>query len=469
MKTILITCFHPLISRNILSTDVIPLLIREGDVRAVIVSPEYRTPYLSGAFGGERVIVEGVPVEEKARPRWSSLFQRLARAMLDTETMRLKASAKLHLDGRWGYYCFVSLPLAFLGHSRLMRKYFRRVDLALNGASPYARFFDTYLPDLVFSTDVQNEYDLLFMREAKRRGIRVVSMVRSWDNLSQWGLIRHIPDQLLVPAEFVREEAVRYHDVAPETITVVGIPHYDPYFRREAGSRDAFFRSVGLNPSKKLIVYAPVDDRRMRANELTRTWMENDLDRFMLEILSNLDANIWVRFPPNTPVTIGDFKPPPHMVFERPGVEHAGRGVMERDMRPEDDIRLRNLLAACDLLIAGPSTMAIDAAIFDKPVILVNFTPTPRDFWHGIIEYRYNHVQWLLGSGGTRVVKSRQELEEWIRRYLDDPSRDRGGREELVRQLCFRPDGRASERSAVALLGFLRRPSEPRYNPALAL
>src|SRR3989344_1594476 len=103
--------------------------------------------------------------------------------------------------------------------------------------------------------------------------------------------------------------------------TVVGIPHYDPYFRREAGSRDAFFRSVGLNPSKKLIVYAPVDDRRMRANELTRTWMENDLDRHILEILAGMDANIWVRFPPNTPVTIGDFKPPPHMVFERPGGE----------------------------------------------------------------------------------------------------------------------------------------------------
>lgn len=445
MKTILITCFHPLISRNILASGVIPLLLRERDTRVVITAPEYRAPYLAKQFGSERVMVRGVPVEERARPAWSPVFQRLSRAMLDTGTMRLKAGAKRHLDGRWGYYYFVFLPLAMLGHSRLARKCLRVFDRTLNAASPYAPVFDEYRPDLVFSTDVQNEYDLLVMREARRRGIPVVSQVRSWDNLSQWGLIRHIPDELLVPAEFVREEAIRYHDVPSDAITVVGVPHYDAYFRREAESREGFFRARGLDPSKKLIVYAPVDDRRMRANELIRTWMENDLDRYIIKILAELDVNIWVRFPPNTPVSIGDFTPPPHMIFDRPGVSHSERGVVERDMQPEDDTLLRDLLAACDLLIAGPSTMAIDAAIFDKPVILINFTPTPRDFWHSIIEYCFNHIQKLLASGGARVVRSREELLEWIRRYLTDPRLDREGRARLVRELCCATDGRSSE------------------------
>ncbi|MBI4132322.1 MAG: CDP-glycerol glycerophosphotransferase family protein [Candidatus Sungbacteria bacterium] len=372
--------------------------------------------------------------------------------MLNTDTMRLKARAKLKLDGRWGYYFFLFRPLIAIGASRLMRSFIRSLDRWLSDTSCYTAVFDAYTPNLVFSTDVQNEYDLLVMREAKRRGIPIVSKVRSWDNLTQWGLIRHIPDQLLVPTATARDEAIRYHDVSSEAITVVGVPHYDPYFRHEAVSREAFFKTTGLNPSKQLIMYAPVDDRRMRANDLTRTWMQNDLDRYILEVLAAMDANIWVRFSPNIPVTIGDFQTPPHMILDRPGVEHGSADITNQDLSPEDDKRLRDVLRWCDLVITGPSTIAIDAAIFDKPVILVNFTPTPRDFWHGIIEYRYNHIVHLVSSGGVRVVESRAELDHWIGRYLQDPSLDREGRRRLVREQCTYTDGCSSTLVAGVLL-----------------
>jgi len=450
MKTILITCFHPLISRNILSSNLMKFLLESGNIRIVIAAPEYRVPYLEEMCARVGVFVVGVPTKAPVRSVAGSFFKRLSRTLLDTKTTRLKAEAKLNLDHACLYYYAFFLPLSLLSRLSGIRATVRWFDFRLSPGG-YPEVFDRFKPDLLYSTDVQNEYDLLFMREARNRKVSVVSQVRSWDNLTQWGLIRIIPDLLLVPSHFVADEAVRYHDVPKSKAAVVGYPHYDPYFRLETDSRETFFESEGLDPTKKLIVFAPIDDRRMRANELTRTWMKNDLDEYLLRTLADIHENILVRFPPNTPVTIGNFTPPPHMHFDRPGVDLASGDIIDRDVSPEDDKRLRNILRWADVLVSGPSTMAIDAAIFDTPVILVNFVPTPRNFWHTIIEYGYNHIVNLVSSGGVHVARSREDFEEAIRRYLSDRSFDQSGRKQLVREQCSITSGGSSEAVASAL------------------
>ena len=60
MKTIFITCFTGLITRNILSTDAFDLLRVHPDLRIVIIAPESRAAILRREYGVPSVSVAAV-------------------------------------------------------------------------------------------------------------------------------------------------------------------------------------------------------------------------------------------------------------------------------------------------------------------------------------------------------------------------------------------------------------------------
>ena len=88
MKTIFITNFHLIISRNILATDILRIL-RENDTRVVIIVPEQKKEYFQKTYGGENVIVEGIKANQPSRSKTGLVFKRLSHAMLNTESVRL--------------------------------------------------------------------------------------------------------------------------------------------------------------------------------------------------------------------------------------------------------------------------------------------------------------------------------------------------------------------------------------------
>ena len=45
----------------------------------------------------------------------------------------------------------------------------------------------------------------------------------------------------------------------------------------------------------------------------------------------------------------------------------------DRDLSHKDDVRLADSLYYSDVVISGPSTIMIDGAVFNKPIILINF------------------------------------------------------------------------------------------------
>ena len=140
------------------------------------------------------------------------------------------------------------------------------------------------------------------------------------------------------------------------------------------------------------------------------------------------------------------------MVFDRPGYGFDPKRIDDQELAPEDDTRFVNELAACDLVVAGPSTVVIDAAFFNKPIILVDFYPRPVKPDERIYEYGAEHILNILATGGCRRVQSREAFLQAIQEYLVNPATDRSGRERIVREQCGRTDGRASERMVARLL-----------------
>lgn len=95
-----------------------------------------------------------------------------------------------------------------------------------------------------------------FLLAAKALGRRTMLLVHSWDNLTNKGLIRVIPDRVLVWNEAQKNEAIEMHGVPGDRIVVTGAQCYDIWYSmRPKESRDEFCRRVGLDPYRPYILY----------------------------------------------------------------------------------------------------------------------------------------------------------------------------------------------------------------------
>ena len=79
-KTIFITSFHVLVSRNILASPFFDLLKKDG-WKIVVVMPEKKREYFEREFGGENVFIEGV---KNTLGRADDFFKDIALAAIRT-------------------------------------------------------------------------------------------------------------------------------------------------------------------------------------------------------------------------------------------------------------------------------------------------------------------------------------------------------------------------------------------------
>lgn len=440
MKTIFITCFQGFVSRNILSTDVFSILKSNSDIRIVIFASESRVETLRKEFGGHNVVIEGVPVSSelrRVRERWMWV---LATNLLRTRTRSIQRWSKFARDKNLVDYLF-SVFVSNCGRFRKARDFYRFIAARLVLGSDFEKFFDIYKPDLLFAADVFTLQDVKMMRVASRRGVCVVGMVRSWDNVTSKTLLSHIPDYMIVNSEHVKDEISRLGDMPRERIFAVGIPHYDRYVDSECVPRSTFLKANGLDPERRVVLFATPGDKYLQNNPLTPV---------VLETLKDVDATIFVRLPVVGRDELGSYMAPKNVVFDNPGMYP---NFTEAHLTKEADLHLANCLNASDIVITWASTMIVDAAVFNKPTILIGFDASPRPYHESIVQYYdYDHHKFALESGGVRLVKNPEELVYWVQQYLADPRRDSEGRKKIVEEYYGKFDRKAGERLGNFLL-----------------
>ena len=443
MKTIFITSFHGHISRNILATDVVPLLKKHKEIRIVILVPAYKVDYFRNNFAGENVIIEGVNLHQASKTALGLLFKRLGVFLFDSNTTRIKRYYDLYHHKKRLHFLFFSAA-ALIGHSFLIRKIVRYLDFHFCPKGFFIPLINKYSPAMIFSTDIQNENDVSLMQDARTKGIPILGMVRSWDNMTQ-RTCRIFPDRLLVGSVTVKDEVLKFHRYSEEKIIIVGNPHYDRYLRAPLTPKEKFFKNLGLNPSRRLIFYNPIGDPIIHFN---------DADKYIMKILGEIDAQILVRLPTNLPVNLDNFSTPKNMIIDRPGFSFKKDDMRSQEITKEDDDRLIDSLYYSDVVISGPSTVCLDAALLDKPIITVDFYPTQRHFFDGVYAYQYEHMKKLLATQGVHHAQSKEDFLTQINKYINDRELDKEGRKK-IRLLWFsHTDGKSSERLVEEILSF---------------
>jgi hypothetical protein len=107
-------------------------------------------------------------------------------------------------------------------------------------------------PLIQFGTDYQVDY----IKAAHKLGIPVAFLPFSWDNLTNKGLMRIVPDRVFVWNETQQREAVRMHSIPRNKAVICGAWRFDDFFAMGPRlERSEFCRKVGLDPSRQFTVY----------------------------------------------------------------------------------------------------------------------------------------------------------------------------------------------------------------------
>lgn len=452
MKTIFITAFEGVEVKNLLRTGVVDALLERPDIIVVLLMKDARRiVHYQKEFAHPRLRYAAVPHSRSPAPGLDRVFAVLKFMLIRTQTTRLRRKLAFIQSGNAAAY-YGGLLLNALLARRPVRRIMRALDYRLVRNSWYRDAFDRYRPDAVVLAHLFEESEVHVLREARRRGISTIGFVNSWDKVTARAMMRLLPDHLIVFNDVVRDEVIRYNDMPPGRIRVSGIPQYDRYRSPPPHSRQEFFRTIGVDPRKRLIVYAP----------LGRTFSNSDWN--VIDLLNGLidagafgpDLALLVRFQPNDPLDADELQKRPHLKYDYPGVRFALERGVDWDMNEEDLRHLHDTLAHMSLLIGYATSLSVDAVIFDKPVININFAVRSDSTAKQPTQYyAFEHYRKALETGGIRLVGSTDELTEWVNRYLNNPALDEQGRRRLVAQQCQFADGMSARRIAEYIISIV--------------
>ncbi len=273
---------------------------------------------------------------------------------------------------------------------------------------------------------------------AKRLGVPTATFIFSWDNLTTKGRIAAPFDHYFVWSDQMADELLSFYpDVDTERVHVVGSPQFDPYADPSlVWDRERFVRELGLDADRPVICYSGGD---------TLTCPEDpDHLRIVCELIQSgrIRGNPQVVLRP-APVDTSDRydlvldRYP--VVMSRPAWRDPGLGWAAVSPTRHDMELLVNLTRHSDLNINMASTMTLDFAIHDTPVVNLGFDVDPsRNLTPRY--YSFDHYRPVVEMGAARVARDPSHLAEIVSDYLADPSIDRDGRADFVdHELRVRP------------------------------
>jgi hypothetical protein len=134
----------------------------------------------------------------------------------------------------------------------------RTVERSLDPPEAVRRFVAELAPDVVLVTPLVDigSRQVDYVKAAQALGIPTGACIASWDNLTNKGLLRIVPDRVFVWNETQRDEAVTLHRVPRDRVVVTGAPAFDHWFRwQPSATRDAFCRASGLDPGQPYVLF----------------------------------------------------------------------------------------------------------------------------------------------------------------------------------------------------------------------
>jgi hypothetical protein len=287
------------------------------------------------------------------------------------------------------------------------------------GSRTVQTFLDQHAPDLVLVTplvepaSIQSDY----VKECAMRAIPTALCVASWDNLTNKGHIRVVPDRVIVWNEAQRREAVELHGVPAERVIISGSQMFDHWFDwKPRRSREEFCARVGLDPARPFILYLG-SSYFIAPNEVA--FVERWIQALKSARNGLQEAGILIRpHPANSQQFLGlDLSQAPGMTIWPP----FSATFYEQDSKED----FFDSLHHCAAVVGVNTSALIEAAIVGRSVCTV----LAPDFEHS--QQGTLHFQ-LLSGGDSALVKVAPDFETHLEQLAEAVSPTQADRERIA-------------------------------------
>ena len=468
---VFISADHGLAIVYFLQTDVVPTLI-DGGVEVVLLTEDSLREAVERRFGRPGLIVEGLRQDQAA-----SFERRIApeRQWWLHFLRRVGGSNRINTGAMDSYIDQVAteqgnrrrmlMPLAWLTIAALRRS--RRARRALVAAQTrfapdlYGDLFDRYQPRLVVASTAGWRLDRYLLRQAHQRGVTTAAAIIGWDNPSSYSLGGAPVDFATCWSEIQRQELVLGSDWVRDRVHIGGIPTYDGYLDgRWLMSREAYFKQHGLDPQRKLLSYAcsfvSFSPNYQNVEALARLVAEDQLadpSQLLVRLHPNHFMDVHLFADERERIRrLADEHPHVHVVEPVPLGE--GLGYYSGEDMPEK----ASMIAHADVFLTVYSTMVVEAAVHDRPIVSVCIDAPGGWNWPRKYSLPLSDIgnwpthQRFREAGAGKVALDERDLRTAVNAYLKNPDLDSEARRAFVaREITF-TDGSAGRRTGAYLL-----------------
>lgn len=298
------------------------------------------------------------------------------------------------------------------------------------------------------------EHETVLTWWARENGLSIVHMIANYDHLTIKGF-RGVPvERLLVWGPVMRDDAVRLHAVEPEKIEVIGSVRYDGLGRQKFADRETFFKACGLDPAKRTILFAGAM-HEFHYYEMLEIFEEMRRKDDSIQLILRI-------YPDKLFMVLPYIKPLVHYGNSVPGVyvsvgdPNFRAGRKDQPVPEIEENELMHALKYSDVVVNLFSTIALEACIFDKPVVYVLYYPKWADAWlRPPVYFDWGlalHNRRMVSYGIARMAANRNELIGAIGDALDNPQLYRFERARTVELELGAMDWKSCERLAEACI-----------------
>lgn len=350
----------------------------------------------------------------------------------------------------------IGITLAILKKERLLEGLVERALISDNRSAVAMERLKDDRPDLILVTGPFQFQQPAVVAYAKKLNIPTLCLIPSWDNLSTKNRMVFEYDGYLVWSEASKKQLnYFYPNTREKPVYVVGAPQFDVFFQDEFfQSRDEFCLQEKLDPGLPIIVYALGSPNFLQEHHGALQFAElisnGDLGRVQLlvrphPIFDNAElSRLFANYGPSISV---------QKVYD----------PTDSSKRSQDESQITqwvNTFRHADVVINLSSTVSIDAAIFDTPIVNLDFDPQPGQADQMLIKdinHLWTHFKPIAESGGVWLVNDFDQLVDAVKQYLKDPGLHKEQRRWIAEYVCGYLDGRCGERMAEAIIDFTDR------------
>lgn len=274
-------------------------------------------------------------------------------------------------------------------------------------------------PCLMLNTNASTYFDDALFKASRKLGIKNVFLMLSWDHFSSKIAISEYFDILFVWNAVSKTEILKHLDYSDDRIKVVGAAQFDILSEAPDIGYDQWCQQYGLNQDKQTILFSTMPQGR---HDGQHTVIDLLLKEIEFGALSEHNLQLLVKIHPFDDSSVySQLVTRRHVSFDSNELL-PGQNRTEWSPNCQKLIESRNMLYFCCLNINIFSTMTIEAAAVNKPIVHIAFNfpdtkcPIPCSEY-----YNFQHFSPITKSGASLISYSFDELILNIKKSLLQP------------------------------------------------